>query len=234
MRAHIAVLIAVLVLVGGCSFGFEVRIPVNAVSAPATTSVTPSRETATPEPAAPRHQVQVRLFVADKYHTSALLESNTRMDGIHDAQTAKAVWQDPALATDPAAQKHAADTLNCFQDNPMLGQDDPKLPLATCAPDVKVAVLAPRLLSSDQIAGATYGVSDDPAQGGTVWVRLTPAGGRTVAEMAPKNTDVLLALLLDGQVVSSLTVTPTLSDTLAFRFPTTSEAGQTARALVNH
>ncbi|MFC0543858.1 hypothetical protein [Kutzneria chonburiensis] len=227
-----ALLIIVLLALGGCTVGIEIQVPGQALSAP--TTAAPPRETATPEAAAPRHQVQVRLFVADKYHTSALLESNTRMDGIHDSATAKAAWQDPALATDPAAQKHAADTMNCFQDNPMRGEDDPKLPLAACAPDYKVAVLAPTLLTADQIAEISYGVSDDPAQGGTVWVRLTPAGSRTVAEMAPKNNDVLLALLLDGRVVSSLTVTPTLSDTLAFRFPTTSEAGQTARALVNH
>lgn len=228
-----ALLIIGLLAVGGCGVGFEVRVQGQPQDGP-TTAAPPHRETATPEPAAPRHQVQVRLFVADKYHTSALLESNTRMDGIHDAATAKSAWQDPALATDPAAQRHAADTMNCFQDNPIRGQDDPKLPLAACAPDFKVAVLAPTLLTADQLAGVTYGVSDDPDQGGTVWLTLTPAGGRIVAEMAPKNNDVLLALLLDGQVVSSLTVTPTLSGTLAFRFPTTSEAGQAARALVNH
>jgi preprotein translocase subunit SecD len=158
-----------LAVVGGC--GFDVRVAGQAEGGP--TVVPPHRGTPTPDPSAPHHKVQVRLFVADKYHSSALLSSNTGMDGIKDANTAGSVWQDPALATDPAAQPHAADTMNCFQDNPMRGQDDPKLPLATCAPDRKLAVLA-------------------PTQGGTVWVKLTPTGGRIVAETAPKNIDLLL------------------------------------------
>jgi hypothetical protein len=229
MRVHILMIVAVLALVGGCS----VEIQGSAGPATTLTKAPAPRQTPTADPTAPHHKIEIRLFVADKFHSSALLSANNRQDGISDAATAKRVWQDPALATDRAAQQRAADSMNCFQDNPLRGQDDPKLPLATCAPDVKVAVLAPTLLSADMITGASYGVSDDPAQGGTVWVSLTPAGGKIVAEMAPKNVDVLLALLFDTTVVSSLTVTEKLTAPLAFRFPTTREAGAAATVVAN-
>lgn len=237
MRVRVVLIIAVLAAVGGCSVGFEVRIPVDAGAAPVSTPTVPKAParqlTPTPDPLAPHHTVRMRLFVADQFHSSVLIPARVGVDAIRDAQAAKAVWQSPALATDKAAQQRAVDTMDCFHDNPLLGQDDPALPLATCTPDDSIAVLAPALLTADMIAGATYGDSDDPAQGGTVWVQLNASGRKAVAEMAPKNADVLLALLFDGKYMSSLTVTAKLADTLAFRFTDTTAAEEAASAIVN-
>ncbi|MEV6611259.1 hypothetical protein [Kutzneria sp. NPDC051319] len=237
MRVRILLIIAVLAAVGGCSVGFEVWIPVDAGTGPApvptSTKVSGTRLTPTPDPLAPHYTIRMRLFVADQFHSSVLIPARVDVDGIRDAQAARAVWQSPTLATDKAAQQRAVDTMDCFHDNPLLGQDDPTLPLATCTPDASIAVLAPTLLTADMVAGATYGVSDDPAQGGTVWVQLNSSGRRVMAEMAPKNVDVLLALLFDGKYFSSLTVTAKLTDTLAFRFDDTNEARVVASMIVN-
>jgi hypothetical protein len=58
-------IIAVLAVLGGCSVQVRVSGQAESVS---TTAVRPHRETPTPYPGTPRHKVQVRLFVADKYH----------------------------------------------------------------------------------------------------------------------------------------------------------------------
>ena len=91
----------------------------------------------------------------------------------------------------------------CNDEDVLAGNDDPNLPLVTCSQDHKqVYLLAPSIMSGEQIAGATSGLDQQrgeyvvdlefKSEGATIWGDFTAA-----------NVGTQTAFTLDSQVVSA-------------------------------
>lgn len=106
-------------------------------------------------------------------------------------------------STDPAVQQEALLALDCAAPDPLRGNDDPNLPLVTCDQDGTAKyILEPAFLSGEQIANASAGIP----QGGTsyqVFLDFTNQGSATWGEFTAANVGELVAVVLDGKVVSA-------------------------------
>jgi preprotein translocase subunit SecD len=118
-------------------------------------------------------------------------------------QTAKAIRQNPAVASDPTAQQAALAATDCSKPDPLAGYDDSDKPLVTCDRDGKTKyILGPSFLDGKQIQSAQSGFDQQQAQ----WiVQLTfkPDGAKTWADYTGKNVGQYAAFTLDGQVQSA-------------------------------
>lgn len=118
---------------------------------------------------------------------------------------------DDAKASD--ASQQALSAFTCSTQDPLGGNDDPKLPLLACSQDGSAKyLLGPVFLPGDQIDTA---VASPPAQNKPGWtVDLTfKSGGRTTwADFTTKNIQQAAAFVLDTQVVSAPTIQSAIVD----------------------
>ncbi|MBS9532126.1 protein translocase subunit SecD [Mycobacterium sp. M1] len=91
----------------------------------------------------------------------------------------------------------------CDKDDILAGNDDPDLPLVTCSQDHQtVYLLAPSIISGDQIADASSGM--DQRDGGyVVSVQFKSTGAEIWADFTAAHIGVQTAFTLDSQVVSA-------------------------------
>lgn len=111
-------------------------------------------------------------------------------------------------STDATVQQNALNNLNCDSGakDPLIDQDDPSLPLVTCAQDrVHKYVLGPAILDGHQVTSATAG--PDP-NGSDYVVDLTfdDAGAATWASYTATHVNDEVAVVLDTDVVSAETI----------------------------
>ncbi|SFQ51681.1 preprotein translocase subunit SecD [Amycolatopsis arida] len=150
-------------------------------------------------------------------------------DGVVDDQTAqeiqqaKELRQNPALVPenpgDPAqaaaaqqAQQQALVALDCGQEDPLRGNDDPNLPLVTCAEDgTEKFVLGPSFLPGEQISDATATPATDQP-GWSVNLEFKSEGTQKWAEFTSANVGQRAAFVLDTQVVSAPTIQVAILD----------------------
>jgi preprotein translocase subunit SecD len=91
----------------------------------------------------------------------------------------------------------------CNQDDILAGNDDPNLPLITCDKDRKMAyLLAPSIISGDQIADATSGL-DQRSGGYVVDLQFKSGAANTWADFTAAHIGTQTAFTLDSQVVSA-------------------------------
>lgn len=107
---------------------------------------------------------------------------------------------------DPAVQAQALAELDCAARDPLVGNDDPELPLVTCnTEDTAKYVLGPRFLDGTAIDDATSG----PAAGGvgfSVNLTFTGEGSETWGQYTAANVGQQAAFVLDTSVVSAPTI----------------------------
>jgi preprotein translocase subunit SecD len=165
-------------------------VPMKA-AAPTTTTNPPSSASSTTAPAS---TTQSSIpGVADPAQVKAI-------------QQAKAVRQNPAVATDPNALQAALAATDCNAKDPLLGYDDPTKPLVTCdkARTAKY-VLGPSFLDGSQIATAQSGFDQQQAQY-IVTLTFKPDGAKTWASYTGAHVNDQAAFTLDGQVQSAPTI----------------------------
>ncbi len=144
-------------------------------------------------------------------------------------QAAKASRQ----STDPAVQQQALAALDCAATDPLLGNDDPALPLVTCDQlGTAKYVLSPSFLDGTAISDATSGVG----QGGIgfdVLLTLNNNGLNTWGAYTAANVGKQSAFVLDAKVVSAPTINGaiTTNPTLITGKFSQAEARQLAEAL---
>ncbi|WP_461480053.1 protein translocase subunit SecD [Mycobacterium sp. HUMS_1102779] len=91
----------------------------------------------------------------------------------------------------------------CDKDDILAGNDDPNLPLVTCSADHKTAyLLAPSIISGDQIANATSGMNQHGI-GYVVDLQFKPAAASVWADFTASHIGTQTAFTLDSQVVSA-------------------------------
>jgi preprotein translocase subunit SecD len=91
----------------------------------------------------------------------------------------------------------------CNQDDILAGNDDPNLPLVTCDKDHKAAyLLAPSIISGDQIENATSGL-DQRSAGYVVDVQFRSGAANTWADFTAAHIGTQTAFTLDSLVVSA-------------------------------
>ncbi|MCV7380182.1 protein translocase subunit SecD [Mycobacterium alsense] len=93
--------------------------------------------------------------------------------------------------------------VHCGEDDILSGNDDPAQPLVTCSTDRKVAyLLAPSIISGDQIANATSGMNQHGI-GYVVDLQFRPGAANTWADFTAAHVGTQTAFTLDSQVVSA-------------------------------
>ncbi|OBG34338.1 protein-export membrane protein SecD, partial [Mycobacterium alsense] len=93
--------------------------------------------------------------------------------------------------------------VHCGEDDILSGNDDPAQPLVTCSTDRKVAyLLAPSIISGDQIANATSGMNQHGI-GYVVDLQFKPGAANTWADFTAAHVGTQTAFTLDSQVVSA-------------------------------
>ncbi|HTI21065.1 MAG TPA: protein translocase subunit SecD [Kutzneria sp.] len=118
-------------------------------------------------------------------------------------QAAKAVRQNPAVASDPTAQQAAFAALDCSKPDPLAGYDDSKLPLVTCDRDhTSKYILGPSFLEGKEIATAQSQFDSQQAQW-IVTLTFKADGAKVWADYTGKNVGQYAAFTLDGQVQSA-------------------------------
>jgi len=106
---------------------------------------------------------------------------------------------------DQAAMQLALDSLNCAPNatDPLVGNDDPKLPLATCDQDGTAKyILGPAFLEGTQIANASSQV-DPQGAGYIVSLDFKSEGSKIWADFTSANVGKQAAFTLDTKVVSA-------------------------------
>jgi preprotein translocase subunit SecD len=110
-------------------------------------------------------------------------------------------------STDPAVQQQALATLNCAAPSPLLGNDDPNLPLVACDQHHTAKyLLGPAFLSGEQIANASWGPRSD-GPGYEVRLDLKPQGEDLWGQYTAANIGKQAAFVLDTEVVSAPQIT---------------------------
>lgn len=126
--------------------------------------------------------------------------------GQGDTQEAIAKAKQTRQSTDPKVQMQALQELDCNVQDPLRGNDDPKLPLVACGQkkDQKY-VLGPVFLPGDQVQTATA-TPPTQGQGWSVNLQFKSQGASTWADFTTKNVGKQAAFVLDSQVVSAPSV----------------------------
>ncbi len=122
-----------------------------------------------------------------------------------DPQVAEQIRQARARlqSQDPAVQQQALAALNCAASNPLRGNDDPNLPLATCDQHHTAKyLLAPAFMSGEQVSNASSGPSPD-GPGYEVRLNLKHQGEDVWGQYTANNVGKQAAFVLDTEVVSA-------------------------------
>ncbi|MGW1681501.1 protein translocase subunit SecD [Saccharopolyspora sp. NPDC002376] len=109
-------------------------------------------------------------------------------------------------STDPNVQIQALQALDCAVDDPLRGNDDPKLPLVTCDREGAFKyVLEPSFLPGREVATA-QAVPPNPQQGEPGWtvsLDFKREGAKIWADFTSANVGQQAAFVLDSEVVSA-------------------------------
>jgi preprotein translocase subunit SecD len=124
---------------------------------------------------------------------------------------AKACRQNPKLAPsadgtvqpDQTAQQAAMAALDCSVSDPLVGNDDPTLPLVACDQQATAKyILGPRFLDGTEISNAGFAPNQNGV-GYVVTLDFKSGGSRTWADYTEKHIGQMAAFVLDTQVVSA-------------------------------
>lgn len=126
---------------------------------------------------------------------------------------AKELRQNPLLAPsadgtvqpDPAAQQAALAALDCSPNakDPLAGNDDPKLPLATCDQDgIARYILGPSIIEGTEISDANANL-DPQGVGYVVNLDFKSTGSKVWGDFTTANVGKQAAFVLDTEVVSA-------------------------------
>ncbi|HET9140411.1 protein translocase subunit SecD [Actinophytocola sp.] len=192
--------------------------PAPALAQPTTPSPAPgSTQPGTPaQPTDPIAACQKYIDDLQSYYDDVHNKRQPKVEVSTLITEAKACRQNPALA--PAAEGAQPDTnaqqaavaslLGCSDEfpDPLVGNDDPNLPLVTCDEKLPQAyVLGPRFLDGTEIDNASSQVNDQGA-GYIVTLNFKSGGGKTWADYTTKNVQKQAAFVLDTEVVSAPTI----------------------------
>lgn len=111
-------------------------------------------------------------------------------------------------STDTTVQQNALNNLNCLTGakDPLIGQDDPSLPLVTCAEDDgQKFILGPAILDGHQVASATAARNPNGIDY-VVNLTFTSAGASTWAYYTAAHVNDSVAVVLNTAVVSAETI----------------------------
>lgn len=139
---------------------------------------------------------------------------NTPAPDMTDPEAAKKAIADARAtrqSTDPAAQKKAADSLNCSApSDPLAGNDEPTKPLVTCdRPEAgqpgqgrTVYTLGPAIIDGQSIKNASSGIPQNQVQY-VVTLEFTGEASGVWADFTSKNVGKQAAFVLDSQVITA-------------------------------
>ncbi|WP_378731823.1 protein translocase subunit SecD [Nocardia brasiliensis] len=116
-----------------------------------------------------------------------------------EIQDAKAQRQ----STDPTVQQAAMAALDCTKQDPLQGNDDPKLPLVTCSTDgQEILLLDKSRIDGQEIKSATSGMNTQQARH-EVYLEFKSAGSDEWATLTGEYVNKRVAFVLDTKVVSA-------------------------------
>ncbi|HEY3260673.1 MAG TPA: protein translocase subunit SecD [Pseudonocardiaceae bacterium] len=109
-------------------------------------------------------------------------------------------------SSDPNVLQLALATLDCGKPDPLVGNDDPNLPLVSCAQDgTERYILEPAFLDGERIDNATAG-ANPKGPGYVINLSFDSEGSKTWADFTSANVGQRAAFVLDSKVVSAPTI----------------------------
>lgn len=106
-------------------------------------------------------------------------------------------------STDQNVQTQALAALDCSIPDPLVGNDDPNLPLVTCAQDgAEKYILGPSFLDGERIDNAISG-ANPTGPGWVINLDFDSEGSKTWGDFTAANVGQRAAFTLDGEVVSA-------------------------------
>ncbi|MEV6611258.1 precorrin-3B C(17)-methyltransferase [Kutzneria sp. NPDC051319] len=187
MRARVLCLVLALAALGGCQ----------------STSASGSGSTPTPGPDTPHQTLRFRPVLMDPANGEPHIAPSTSNPApITDPTKAAHVRQAAQLADDPGAQEAAFAALDCSKPDPLKGKDDPALPLAACDTGNQELLLGPVLLDGKAVDKASY-LHDADQNAWVINLTFTPSGRKLWADFTGAHEGDYVAMLVDGQVLSS-------------------------------
>ncbi|MGX7829219.1 protein translocase subunit SecD [Actinokineospora sp. 24-640] len=148
-----------------------------------------------------------KLLADDKAEDSALITAGKACR--QNPKLAPSAGPDGAeVAPDPTIQQAAMAVLKCGagEIDPLVGNDDPKLPLAACDQDgIEKFILGPSFLEGTEISTATATL-DPQGVGYVVSVSFKPNGADIWSKYTAAHVQERAAFVLDTEVVSAPTI----------------------------
>ncbi|MGW5319621.1 protein translocase subunit SecD [Nocardia thailandica] len=187
-----------------------------APTAPATTPA-PTAAPAEPTPAAEEPAgaptpapttAQQRVFPAQVPPTTpAAPDAGTpQAEAKKEIDAARAVRQNPELATNQQLQQLAMASLDCSKNDPLAGNDLPEQPLVACSTDgTEVYVLGPSRIDGQEIKDAKAELNSQQARH-EVNLEFKGTGSDAWADLTKEYLYKRVAFVLDSKVVSAPTV----------------------------
>ncbi|MEV0246415.1 protein translocase subunit SecD [Nocardia sp. NPDC050712] len=171
---------------------------------PATDPGQPTAEAPAPEPAPQPRVFPAQAPTQPPADNSGLTPQEIAQKEIADARATR-------QSSDPAVQQAAVLAMDCSKPDPLAGNDDPTLPLITCAvsgsQNPEIYLLAPSKIDGQEIKDATAGLNSQQARhevnlefkagGSDAWASVT---GDAIKQQSPQNR---VAFVLDSRVVSA-------------------------------
>jgi len=205
--------------------------------APQAQPSSPSQPPASDAPKAPSDPLEACAEYKKEFDTYAADVKAGKESSVATPQLitlAKACRQAPQLAPskdgtvqpDQTVQQAAVEATTCTKGtqvgDPLVGNDDPKLPLVACDQDATAKyILGPSFLSGTQISDANSGVNPQGV-GYVVNLNFKSEGSRTWADYTTANVGKQAAFVLDTQVVSA----PEIREAISGGSTTISGGGQ--------
>ncbi|WP_433192692.1 protein translocase subunit SecD [Nocardia sp. CA-107356] len=164
---------------------------------PATTGAAPTTESAPAAESTP----QPRVFPAQ-----APTSPPAPPGGLTPQEQAKKEIADARAtrqSTDPTVQQAAMTAMDCTKADPLAGNDDPNLPLVTCATDGKeIFLLDKSRIDGQEINNATSGLNQQQARH-EVNLEFKSGGSDAWASLTGEYINKRVAFVLDSKVVSA-------------------------------
>ncbi|MGQ4597773.1 protein translocase subunit SecD [Nocardia sp. R6R-6] len=164
------------------------------------TQPAPAAQPTTPQAPEPTPAPQQRVFPAQGPTQPPADPNLTPTEAAtKEIQAAKALRQ----SSDPTVQQTALAMLDCAKADPLVGNDDPALPLVTCSTDgTEVFLLDRSRIDGQEIKDATSGLNQQQARH-EVYLDFKSGGSDAWAALTGEYVYKRVAFVLDSKVVSA-------------------------------
>ncbi|HEY8372410.1 MAG TPA: protein translocase subunit SecD [Pseudonocardiaceae bacterium] len=182
--------------------------PASDANAPASAEPSSPAPQGRPAPAAEQQPAQAPTTTAQPAPENTTPAPAPSGDGSVDAEVAEEIRKAKELrqSTDPMVQQQALAELDCSATDPLMGNDDPNLPLVTCAEDGSEKYILDKVFLPGREVSSANAVTAPNSPGFIVQLDFKSEGARIWGDFTSANVGERAAFVLDTKVVSAPTI----------------------------